>query len=177
LKNFIALILCLFCLGCSGVEIVQDSTAYDAWVDSCKSYQDVEDWFLIHFAYDNQRLAAADARPGQLPIQSPAETFNRKKGICGDASVLVKYALNRINPDYKAEILFLDEPPTITDHYVCVFHMDGKLYVADYGRPASKTTTGPWDNLEDYVARYRMARGKKAENYHYGWPAGSKRYY
>jgi hypothetical protein len=166
----------MFCVGCSGMQ-VQDSTAYDAWVASCKSIQDIEDWFLINFTYDTDLLNYRESSGSPQGVQSPAETFNRKKGVCSDASVLVKYALNRINPDYKAEILFLREPRGSVSHYVCVFHMDGKLYVADYGRIAGKGTTGPWDNLEDYVARYRMARGKKAENYHYGWPAGSKRYY
>ena len=133
---------------------------YNQWVDSCKSFQDVEN-ALQNFEYDmkenkrHYKLAYA-GRLKELTKErkSPWLTFTTMTGICGDASIFAKHTLNKINPDYRANIICLESKidGNIHIHYVCGFYLYHQLYIMDYGTPYDeiKGTHGPFRNLDEY---------------------------
>lgn len=175
-KPFMIFWAILLLAACTGIEsqIMPGTGPYNEWLSTCTDYKDVQNWFIgVDYTYDTPRLKGRLAGVDRIGVYNPWQTFSRKKGICSDTAVFTKYSLNKINPDYKAEILYLDEPGRY-DHYVCVFTVDNKLMVMDYGTPKMKGLFGPYDKLEDFITFYREAKGKKVEHYHYGWPASRR---
>jgi hypothetical protein len=131
--------------------------AYREATSQWKSYEDVAKWMSNNFRYDFKRLEATTWRgPSVVPPRSAGETFKIKSGVCYDAAVFARDTLNRINPSYKAKVLFLECRPGYPNHYVCVFHMNGKFYVIDYGHVVSNVmgVHGPYDSIKEYVEFY-----------------------
>jgi hypothetical protein len=157
-----------------GVSIAFAET-YEEWISTCKDYKDVAKWMKKNFLYDNSKLKDCLGRKGTLcEVYSPEITFNKKSGVCFDAAVFAKWSLNRINPDYKAELINL-YPGTYPDHYVTGFYVDGKLFVLDYGLPFGRNqsgTWGPFENLDNYVkdVYFRWSGHRQLKKYCFGWP-------
>ena len=174
-KLFLLIYLALVLVGCAGLEPGHDE--YTEWLSTCKSYQDVADWFIAaNWKYDNDRLKARLSRA--LPNYPPWVTFKKKSGVCSDASIFAKYTLNKINPDYKAELVYLDSPDQV-DHFVCGFWLDDKLWIMDYGTTSKATRGlhGPFVDLKDYVDNFYTKyheRKNSLRAYYFGWPAGRK---
>jgi hypothetical protein len=161
------------------------ASPYEDWLSTCKDYKDVEKWMRNNWIYDTYKLkyvltmAASVKRVEDLKLEvmSPSDTFKEKKGVCYDASAFKKDALNKINPNYKAEIIFLRSPTKI-DHFVCGFYLDNKLWVLDYGNTASnlaRGTWGPFVNLDQYVKTVYCPKSGKTfgtilTKYYFGWP-------
>jgi hypothetical protein len=116
-------------------------------------------------------------RGKDLEVTSPSETFKEKKGVCYDGSAFKKNSLNRINPNYKAEIIFLYAPKKVS-HFVVGFYLDNNLWVMDYATPLSnpaRGTWGPFNNLEQYVKTVYCPKagrefGTVLEKFYFGWP-------
>ncbi len=138
-------ILFLFLFAC-GIIFVR---SYDETVSRWKSYKDVQTWMEKDFSLDTERFKRFE---GTLPPpRTPEETFKLKSGIYIDAAIFAKETLNRIDPSYNAKIVVL----LVTggsNHYVCSFTRDGKLFVLDYGTPYKTITgvRGPFNSLEEY---------------------------
>jgi hypothetical protein len=150
---------------------------YDNWVARCRSYKDVADWLNENFHYDPDGIRK-EAKPRQntqkfLKVKGSEETFRCKTGLSLEAAVFAKHTLNRINPDYRAEIIHL-LPEKSSTHYVCGFHLGGKLFIMDYGSPYENMmgTHGPFENLNEYVQKFYLKYHPlhpKLRSYNFGW--------
>jgi hypothetical protein len=166
--------------GCSyNKELVHESTeTWDEWIATCKSYKDVDNWMKSNWSYDRARLYEASSvkksREDWQVIYSPEITFKLKRGICNDAAVFIKHSLNRINPNYKAEIIHLF-PGSFPDHYVCGFFVDNKLFVMDRGTAYWNMSGlyGPYSSLDEYagvyISHHPVHHSLKWARF--GWPA------
>lgn len=142
-----------------------------------KSHEDVARWMRGNFSYDIHRAREA-VRTSSIIVRTPKETFELKSGVCFDAARFVKEMLDRINPSYEAQIVYIQNRPYEIDHYVCSFKKDNKLYAMDYGTFYRNMigTHGPFDSLEEYRTFYERnhPKVKKVQSISYGWPARIK---
>jgi hypothetical protein len=144
---------------------------YEETVSEWKSYQDVAKWMSLHFSYDRVRFGLVE---NTVPDRrSPEETFKLKSGVCYDAAFFAKDTLNRINPAYEAKVLFIDNRPYATNHFVCSFKNEGKIYIMDYGM-TDRTILGvhgPFNSLDEYKKFYERYHPKvKHVQGIYDWP-------
>ena len=100
---------------------------YEQWLSKCTSYKDVAEWQEHYLLHDLNRLKDSMNRPQtkheRLKANSPEVTFKLQRAVCMDAAVFSKVSLNRLNADYRAEIIYL-LPERIPDHYVCGFYIN-----------------------------------------------------
>jgi hypothetical protein len=149
-------------------------------MEQWKSYKDVAKWLEENFTYDLERLRECKRRSlikNSQPVKLPEETFESKSGICQDSVLLTKEVLNKIDPSYKAEVVWLKcRPEFAYDHYVCKFELDEKIFILDYGNsPSNKHMNGihgPYKCLDEYKEYYEKNNflGKKVNHIQYGWP-------
>ena len=129
------------------------SATYEETMARWTSYQDVASWMKTNFYFDRQRYKMS--LETKLPAQTPEQTFKLKSGVCHDAAVFARDALNRIDPKYDAKIVFIKNLLGPPNHTVTSFTMDGKLYIMDYGAGnawgAMNGVHGPYDSLHGYV--------------------------
>ena len=83
--------------------------------------------------------------------------------------------LNRINPDYRAEIIYLSLDRSEAN-YLCGFFLGEKLFIMDYGNLYENMigTHGPFKNLDHYIHLFYFRRHphqKKPLVYHFGFPS------
>jgi len=136
---------------------------YDETVSEWESYQDMVKWMENDFSFDKERFEKFE---GTLPMpRTPQETFRLKSGIYIDAAMFSKEVLNRIDPSYKAQIVILVIRPYGSNHYVCSFRKEGKLFIMDYGTPYKEVTGihGPYSSLEEYKKFYEKNHPMKRE--------------
>lgn len=144
------------------------NASYEDKVKEWKSYEDVEKWMKKEWSFDKSRQkdifkffkkekkSGRDLRTLTLDEMAlPAkEAYNSESGYCGDAASLIKDALNKVNPDYKARYIFIKNSKGMPHHWVTGFYVDGKLHVMDYGAGKKWSsmigTFGPYDSLVDY---------------------------
>jgi len=124
-----------------------ESATYEETVAQWTSYKDVENWMKKYFVYDYNKV-------GTGTPQSPELTFERRSGICFDGAFFIKAALNRINPAYDAQLVFIKNKVGTINHWVTAFTSEGKLYVMDYmlGKKLQpwEGLHGPYDSLKGY---------------------------
>jgi predicted transglutaminase-like protease len=142
--------LCIFFALLESVGNCDESQSnYYATIAKWTSYKDVYDWLEKNFTYDYERKG----RYGKQPL-SPSEMFRLQKSACYDSANFVIDALNRINPDYKANPVFIKNKFGPPHHWVTAFTVDGKLFVMDYGASiqwgAMNGIHGPYKSLSDY---------------------------
>jgi hypothetical protein len=151
---------------------------YESWLSRCRSYKDVAQWLNQNFFYDREGMRQALRGSPEEPLvqnaQVTKDTFRRKTGLSLEAALFAKYTLNRINPDYHAEIAYLSAGKQ-SIHFVCGFNIGGKLFVMDYGTPYEKLmgTQGPFSNLDEYVKKFYLRNHpkiRKLQSYAFGWP-------
>lgn len=179
--NFILILFLILTSACAGLNSRKiNEPTYEEWLATCKDYKEVARWQEKYLVYDKERLQESLSRTKanlpRLPAQSPEVTFKRKRGVCMDAAVFTKISLNKINPEYKAEIVHLFPGPLpLIDHYVCAFYVQDKLYIMDYGTiyHQTKGTHGPFQNLDEYVHNFYLKyhpKHKFLKWYRFGWP-------
>ncbi|CUW41742.1 conserved protein of unknown function [Magnetospirillum sp. XM-1] len=157
--NRLLLVLAMVLTAFAGSNAWAQASAYDSAVQSWKSYREVADWLNTYYTFDHSRLSQMLKQRGQggaaaLRTREPAKTFEIRSGYCTDAAGFAITSLNRINPDYKAGYVFIRNGSGSTHHWVAGFHVDGKIYVMDYG-PSSewkqmRGVHGPYDSLDEY---------------------------
>jgi hypothetical protein len=127
------------------------SASYEETIAKWTSYEDVANWMKKEFLYDYGRNVMSH---GWNP-RTPQETFRLKSGVCYDGANFARDALNRINPDYQARIVFIKNSDGPPHHWVTSFRVDGKLYIIDYaaGRRWAQImgVHGPYNSLDDYA--------------------------
>ena len=150
---------------------------YEKWVSKCKSYKDVAHWLSENSFSDREGSDQGLAGQKFISVKNSKETFRSKTGLSLEAAVFAKHTLNRINPDYRAEIIYLFSG-RFPVHYVCGFYLGGKLFIMDYGNPNEKMmgTHGPYENLDEYVRKFYLkghSHLRKLQSYDFGWPPWS----
>ena len=136
---------------------------YDQWAANCRSYKDVAAWLNDNFRYSPDRLRetpnSGKAGGKQLNAKGKEEIFRYRTGCTLDASLFAKETLNRINPDYRAEIIHLS-PDRSPAHYLCGFYVGERLFIMDYWNPQESMTGthGPFEDLNDYLQRFYLQR-------------------
>jgi len=136
---------------------IKSDDEYDQTVSQWKSYEDVVRWMVIYFEFDMERYKAVQGGgPRFFPPRAPRETFKLKSGVCYDGAVFAAETLNRIDPSYKAKVVFIENRPFTENHYVCSFEIEGKLFIMDYATIywSMRGVHGPFDSLEDYKEFY-----------------------
>ena len=153
-----------------GITGCQKSKPYPQKVTQWKSYKDVANYMKNNFRFDKSRQYqfAKDLKKYKREHQgdmhdftiselslTPSETYNRGGGFCGDAETLVKDALNKINPNYNAKTIFINNQYGPPHHWVTGFYVNGKLYVIDYGAGPEWSQMigvhGPYNSLDEYA--------------------------
>ena len=146
----------------------KNAKPYPETVKSWKSYKDVANYMQSNFTFDTSRQLEfkRDLRKYKQNSddmynftvselsKKPIETYNSSSGFCGDSVVLINDALNKINPDYQAKTIFIENGAGPTHHWVTGFYVDSKLYVMDYGAGEKWSemigTHGPYNSIDDY---------------------------
>ena len=166
MKKFIyGIITIAIILGFTGCE---KAKPYPQTVKSWKSYKDVANYMQSNFRFDTSRQIEfkRDLRKYKQETddmynftvselsKQPIETYNSGSGFCGDAETLVKDALNKINPNYQAKTIFIENGASSTHHWVTGFYVKDKLYIMDYGAGEKWSemigTHGPYNSIDDY---------------------------
>ena len=124
------------------------SATYEETVAQWTSYKDVANWMSKNFQYEYSRKnSGAQAR-------NPEQTFKLRSGVCQDGANFARDALNRINPDYHARIVYIKNRLGPPHHLVAAFTMGAKLYIMDYAAGARWASMmgvhGPYDSLTEY---------------------------
>ena len=157
------------------------SRSYDEEVSRWKSYKDVAKWMRYYYSYDIPKAKESMAKyiPGQLlpvPVKTARESFEEKNGMCFDAANFAKKTLNRIDPSYEAEVVYIERRPYYKpNHIVCSFKKDGQLYIIDYGVPAKtlrRGVFGPFTSLDQYLEFHIRQHPKvnRVKSISFGWP-------
>lgn len=98
--------------------------------------------------------SVAPANPALL-ARAPQSTFEGKTGYCTDSANFALQALNRINPEYQAKLIYIKNQYGQPHHWVTGFINDGKIMAMDYGAGPEWTGVngvhGPYDSLEQYA--------------------------
>ncbi|MDE2598598.1 MAG: hypothetical protein KGL40_03130 [Rhodocyclaceae bacterium] len=137
---------------------------YEKTLAQWKSYEDVGKWLDRNFVFDHGRLntVLASTRaggPGGLLAHKPATTFDEKRGYCTDSANFAMQALNRINPDYQAKLVFIKNRYGQPHHWVTGFMLNGKVMIMDYGAgpewSAMRGLHGPYETLAQYQSFLR----------------------
>jgi hypothetical protein len=176
IKLLLLFFLILFCCATAPIK------TYDETVSEWKSYKDVAKWMSSYFSYDMRRFDESMSEwrsyKKYLSIRTPQETFELKSGVCFDATRFAKETLNRIDPSYEAEIVFIVRD--IHPHFACSFQKDGKLYIMDYGATYQSLigVHGPYNSLGEYWKFLELngPPGVKIRNVKFGWPKGMEKH-
>jgi len=122
--------------------------SYNETVAQWASYKDVANWMTKNF-----RHKKVSGRTRWDP-QTPEQTFRSERGDCQDGANFARDALNRINPDYRANIVFVRNKLGPPHHWVTAFTVVDKLYIMNYATgPAWESmqgTHGPYESLTEY---------------------------
>jgi hypothetical protein len=188
-KYGILLIVVFLAFGCAMNRTNVPDNGYEEWLSTCKDYKDVAKWMSQNLVYDDKKfeyywnhtiplfLQGKIGTEKLILTQSPEETFKLKLGVCNDGAVFAKHSLNRINPDYKAEIIYIGIKGKFA-HYQCGFFVDGKLYVIDYTSGLKEKsfqvegTHGPFKDLKEYenvFCRMHPLAKPRLDKIHFGW--------
>ena len=88
-------------------------------------------------------------------VRQPTNLYDIRSGYCIDAAHFAQRALNKVNPDYKARLIYVKNiEPNENDHWVTGFYDKGQLYVMDYGAGpgwvSMEGVHGPYESLDQY---------------------------
>ena len=162
-------------LGLTGCEKAQP---YPVTVKTWKSHNDVANWMKSNWSMDKfsqqrlisntKKLQREGADLSSLTANdislTPEESYNKRIGHCADAAILIKDALNKINPDYKPKIIFIKNVYGPPHHWVTGFYINNELYVMDYGAGTHWSDMmgihGPYNSLDEYGDFLRNVNAK-----------------
>lgn len=152
----------VFLAACNTPPTKTGNTAgYTEAVAGWESHEDVANWLDGNFRFDTSRQREISKRlksqgPDGLLVRSPEKLFRNSSGYCADSANFALQNLNRIDPDYRARWVFVENAKGRPNHWVTAFDYRGNLYVMDYGAgrkwSAMNGTHGPYDSLADYRA-------------------------
>lgn len=128
-------LLLLLLVGCATVS-------YEDRVSKWDSYMDVARWMRTNFRYEKT-----------YRMRNAEKVYKYGSGNCQDGTNFVVQTLNRINPQYNARSVFINNPSG-NNHWAAAFDYNGKLYIMDYstgrGWARMQGTHGPYNSLSEY---------------------------
>ncbi len=161
-KNFFLRLMrlgfCMVSVMSTGTVFAQ-SHPYEGEVGNWTSYEDVAKWLRSNFKFDLNRQSQVQRQlketgPENILTRKPENLYAMKAGYCRDAAGFARDALNRINPRYDAKYIFIKNKTGLPNHWVTGFHVNGRIYVMDYGAghhwQDMMGVHGPYDSLEGY---------------------------
>ena len=120
---------------------------YQEAVTNWTSHEDVALWLKQNFRFSS-------SRKGSKRFRHPENLYRIKSGYSLDAAVFAEVALNEVNKEYKASLIFIKNAAAGSPHWVTGFYIDGELYVMDYGAGQNWSsmhgTHGPYISLAEY---------------------------
>lgn len=125
-----------------------------------QSYRDVAQWLDQNFTFDQARLQTILGRvresgPSGLLARPAAATYERKNGYCTDSAYFAVEALNAVNPDYKARLVFIKNRYGPVHHWVTGFNAECGIMIMDYGTGPEwrdiRGLHGPYQSLNEYA--------------------------
>jgi len=149
--------------------MAQDAS-YEETLSKWRTYEDVARWLEGNYVFDPSRLNTVLSRtrssgPSGLLARSAGGTYEQKSGYCTDAANFARQALNRIDPAYKAQFIFIKNQYGQPHHWVTGFTVKGKIMVMDYGAGpewgSMKGVHGPYDSLDQYAEFLRSLNIKR----------------
>jgi len=125
---------------------------YQDALNNWTSYHDVASWLNTHFNFSWSRVSHAQK---EGLVRKPENLYDIRKGYCIDAALFAKRSLNKIDPDYKAQLIYIDNiQANENDHWVTGFYDKDQLYVMDYGAGIGWNSMngvhGPYESLDQY---------------------------
>lgn len=142
---------------------------YDESIHQWKSMTDINNWIKDNFQYDLERakqLAGNSPSRNSTAIYTPAELFNKGKGVCIDLARFAVETLHKIDTTKQVNYLLIEfEPLTIsgriiTKHWLAVYKDTSGYYIfADSKRPGH--AEGPVALMEDFISNYQAFRNRK----------------
>ena len=167
MKKLVYVVITLFIAflftGCGNTQ------PYPETVKSWKSHEDVAKWMKSNWSMDNstrlrlvrniKKMRSSGADMSTITAASismlPEESYNKAKGHCADAAVLIKDSLNKINPEYNAKIIFIMNVYGPPNHWVTGFYIKDELYIMDFGAGKHWSDMmgihGPYKSLDGYA--------------------------
>lgn len=149
------------------------SSDYKDTLNTWKSHDDVANWMKNNweFNYKVAKQVVSKIRkegPRAVVLKTEEETYENPNGWCKDAAAFTKGALNKINPDYQAEYIFIsNKVKGAPDHWSTEFTYNGKIYVIDYGAGKKWKNLmgihGPYDSIDEYAQFLSTAKAKNFE--------------
>ena len=142
------------------LHLVAVGSEYQFAASKWKSYKDVAEWLDSNFDFDRSRQKTIRKRlkqqgPEGLLVRNVESLYESRSGYCADSANFTIESLNKINPDYKADWIFIDNAvERKPNHWVAGFYVDGKLYIMDYGTGSKwedmQGVHGPYNSLDEY---------------------------
>jgi hypothetical protein len=142
--------------------------SYEDELKKWKSYKDIESWMKDNWSFDKSRQIDViraikkaireekgfdNVHLNDLALD-PSKSFDRRSGYCGDATLLITDALNKIDQNYNAKNVFIKNGKGRPNHWVTAFTINDKLHIIDYGAGKKwkkmKGVHGPFESLEQY---------------------------
>ena len=113
--------------------------------------EDVAKWLNSRFSFSSKRQSQAR---GAGVARNPESLYEIRKGYCTDAAYFAKESLNKINPEYKARLIYIDNRERGNNHWATGFYVNSELYVMDYGAGPNweemHGVHGPYKSLDEY---------------------------
>ena len=159
-----------------------NASNYETAVKNWKSHEDLAKWMKRNWEFDKsdqktyikklkkyKKKNKGDMTNYTVSMlsDSPKKAFKNRKGFCGDSVVLIKDALNKINPNYNAKVVFIWNNLGTPHHWATTFDFEGKLYVMDFGAgkywDEMNGVHGPYASLDEYGNFLKSINAKRFE--------------
>ncbi len=154
------------------------ASTYETTIGNWESHNDVADWMKKTWKFSTQdakRVASKIRREGPqiIPAKSAKETYKNPQGWCKDAANFANETLNKMNPKYKAQYIFIKNRKGPPHHWVTGFRNNGKLYVMDFGAgqhwEGMMGIHGPYNSLDGYRTFLAKVRYRNFELQSLDW--------
>ena len=123
---------------------------YQEALSSWPSHEDVATWLTRKFIYSYKRAR----QEGGTAARKPNNLYQNPKGHCLDAAYFAQRTLNKINPEYKAKLIFILNKGKGLNHFATGFYINGDIFVMDYGTgynwASMQGVHGPYKSLYEY---------------------------
>lgn len=146
-----------------------NTISYEEALQQWKTVSDVSHWIKENFRYDMERarlLAENNPSREKTAIFSPAELYQKRKGVCIDLSRFAVETIQAIDTTKRVQYLMIEFDPIsingsiIKKHWMAILQDPAGYYVlADSKRPGY--VAGPYANVDDFIREYQAFRERR----------------
>lgn len=148
--------------------------SYEQALKIWRTVWDINKWVADNFKYDRNRaiVLSSDqkAKSTKVSIQTPAELFENRSGVCVDLARFGVETLGKITSETDPKFLMIEFVPiqingsTFRLHWLVSFKKRGmKYFFCDSKRPDH--IAGPYENTQGFIEDYAQYRGRKIVSY------------